>query len=55
MPELTQDNIDQLKADLQEWFNDYEKDGKDEEGEWASQLKEVFSAAYGADWIDALI
>ena len=42
---FTQDNIDDFTANLQVWFDDYCKDGK--EGEWEDQLMEVFKAGYG--------
>jgi hypothetical protein len=41
----TQEQIDILKEDLQNWFDDYVQDGG--EGEWLEQLDDVFKAAYG--------
>ena len=49
---FTQEDIDMFKTNLQIWFEDYKKDGC--EGEWESQLLEVFKAGYGESFRDIL-
>lgn len=45
---FTQKQIDAFKADLQVWFEDYEKEVGS--GEWEKMLIEVFQAGYGDFW-----
>lgn len=46
---FTSEMINQLKQDLDQWYDDAVEDCENGqyEGEWYQQLKSVFDAAYG--------